>query len=236
MKPDDHNSSSSFNDLHRPVRRDQDVTTEGLIADYLERINSGEVVDPADVLAEDPERGPEILGALERFVDLVNEEQPDTPLGTLGDYTLRRQIGRGGMGVVYEAWENSMDRAVALKVLPAGVAADDRSLTRFVREAKTAGKLNHPNVVSVYGMGLKEQTPYYAMEFVEGETLAQMLARIRDAEAETETPFGPKDQVDYFAKLARAFADVADGLQHAHSKGVVHRDIKPSNLILRWGH
>ncbi len=70
------------------------------------------------------------------------------------------------------------------------------------------------------------------MEYVEGETLAQVLGKLRETEPETETPFGPKDQVDYFGKLARAFADVADGLQHAHSKGVIHRDIKPSNLIL----
>jgi serine/threonine protein kinase len=70
------------------------------------------------------------------------------------------------------------------------------------------------------------------MEFVEGETLARILARIRDAEPETETPFGKKDRPAYFEKLAEAFADVADGLQHAHSKKVIHRDVKPSNLIL----
>ena len=70
------------------------------------------------------------------------------------------------------------------------------------------------------------------MEYVEGDTLAQILAKIEEAKPQTETSFGPKDDADYFVKLARAFGDVADGLQHAHSKGVVHRDIKPSNLIL----
>ena len=160
------------------------------------------------------------------------ESQKTEPLGTLGDYTLRRQIGRGGMGVVYEAWQGSMDRVVALKVLPPGIAADDRAVTRFMREAIAAGKLNHPNVVSVHSTGVEEGTPWYSMEYVEGETLAQVLARIKDAEPETETPFGKKGQVGYFAALANAFADVADGLQHAHSKGVTHRDIKPSNLIL----
>ena len=97
--------------------------------------------------------------------------------GTLGDYTLRRQIGRGGMGVVYEAWQNSMNRQVALKVLPKAIAVDTKSVTRFVREAQLAGKLDHPNVVHVHAMGLEEQIPYYAMEFVEGETLAQIIAR-----------------------------------------------------------
>ncbi len=70
------------------------------------------------------------------------------------------------------------------------------------------------------------------MEYVEGETLAQVIVRVKDAEPEAETPFGAKDDVAYFHNMAKAFADVADGLQHAHSKGVVHRDIKPSNLIL----
>jgi len=185
-----------------------------------------------DILREEPELGEEILEQLQFYQAVGAGCIKDEPLGTLGDYTLRRQIGRGGMGVVYEAWENSMDRAVALKVLPAGVAADDRAFQRFMQEAKTAGKLSHPNVVPVYFTGMKEQTPFYAMEFVEGETLAQILARTKDAEPETDTPFGPKDEVAYFGTMAKAFADVADGLQHAHSKGVTHRDIKPSNLIL----
>jgi hypothetical protein len=137
------------------------------------------------------------------------------------------------MGVVYEAWESSMDRRVALKVLPPGIAADERALQWFVREARTAGQLSHPNVVSVYGMGLKDQTPHFAMEFVEGETLAQVLARLKGAKADEKTAFGfPRDDVAFYSTLARAFADTADGLQHAHAKKIIHRDIKPSNLIL----
>lgn len=81
-------------------------------------------------------------------------------------------------------------------------------------------------------MGVKEDTPFYAMELVEGETLARILARTVAAEAGTEMPFGAKDDARYFANLADAFADAAGGLEHAHSKGIVHRDIKPSNLIL----
>ena len=135
-------------------------------------------------------------------------------------------------GVVYEAWQNSVERAVALKVLPGAVAADDKAFHRFMREARTAANLSHPNIVGVHGMGQEENTPYYAMEYVDGDTLAQILSKLKGAEPETKTPFGPTDEVAYFGNLAKAFADVADGLQHAHSKGVVHRDIKPSNLIL----
>jgi len=203
-----------------------------VLARCLDRLNAGESVDLEDLRKSYPEIAEELIQDLEVFQQVGVTSASGTPLGTLGDYTLRRQIGRGGMGVVYEAWENSMDRRVALKVLPPGIAADERAVGRFIREAQLAGRLNHPNVVSVYGMGVKEQTPYYAMEFVEGETLAQVLARNRDSDPETETPFGKKDDVAYFGNMARAFADVADGLQHAHSKGVIHRDVKPSNLIL----
>ena len=87
------------------------------------------------------------------------------------------------MGIVYEAWQNSVNRRVALKVLPAGVAADSKTMSRFVREAHIAGKLKHPRIVPVYGMGIEAQTPYYAMEFVEGETLAEFLSSLRTSEA-----------------------------------------------------
>ncbi len=216
-----------------PLDRREEL--DEILASCLDRLNSGEGLDPMEILARYPEMGNEILQELQAFLDLGGgTEDLEQPLGTLGDYTLRRQIGRGGMGVVYEAWENSMNRRVALKVLPAGVAADGRTFTRFLREAQVAGNLHHSNVVPVYGMGVREKTPYFAMEYVEGETLSQILGRLKaGAKEEPETPFGKeKEGLVYYGKIATAFAEVADGLQHAHSKGVIHRDIKPSNLIL----
>ena len=209
-----------------------DQSMELLLWHYVERINAGQRIDAAEVYADSPENADEILEQLEAFQSIDTELNSSEPLGTLGDYTLRREIGRGGMGVVYEAWENSMDRAVALKVLPTGAAADEKTFQRFMREARTAGMLSHPNVVTVHGVGIKERTPYYAMEYVEGETLAQIVGRLKETEEGAETVFGDKDGAGYFEKIGKAFADVADGLQHAHSKGVIHRDIKPSNVIL----
>ena len=145
--------------------KDEVELVEDLIAEYLDRLNDGDVLDPKAILAEHPGVGHQVIVALHEFVGSGSEANDAPPLGTLGDYTLRRQIGRGGMGVVYEAWENSMDRAVALKVLPAGIAADSQASARFLREAQTAGKLSHPNVVPVYFTGVKEQTPFYAMEY-----------------------------------------------------------------------
>ena len=172
-----------------------DEKVDELVAEYVERINEGYPLDPRALLAKYPEVGEEDLERLQAFVKIERRANGNTPLGTLGDYTLRRPIGRGGMGVVYEAWENSMDRAVALKVLPLGIAADTRASARFLREAQTAGKLSHPNIVPVYFTGVTEQTPFYVMEYVEGETLAQIVTRLKDAERDVETPFGPKDDI-----------------------------------------
>jgi len=215
---------------------------EDALAGYIDRLNTGERISPDEVHFDHPTLGPEIVERLRAFAaagGAIADGLPGThasgetaPLGALGDYKLRRQIGRGGMGVVYEAWQNSMDRRVALKVMPRAVAADTKAVARFIQEAQLAGKLSHPNIVHVHGMGVEEQVPYFAMEYVDGETLAQVLARIKDAAPDTDTPFGKKESVVYFGRLADAFADVADGLQHAHSKKVIHRDIKPSNLIL----
>lgn len=205
---------------------------EALFSEYVDLLNEGRGVDKEEIRARAPELADRLLERLESYEFLTGEVGDDSSLGVLGDYVLRRQIGRGGMGIVYEAWQCSVERPVALKVLPARVASDDRTFQRFMREARTAAKLDHPNIVRVHGMGEEEHTPYFAMDLVEGETLAEIVARIRRANPDGETRFGARDQLAYFAKIASAFGDVADGLQHAHAKGVVHRDIKPSNLIL----
>ena len=162
-----------------------DGTLEQLYADYVDRLNRGESLVPTEILAAHPEQGAELLEILECFIAPDADWKP--PSTQLGDYTLARRIGRGGMGVVYDAWQHSMDRRVALKVLPPGIAADSRASARFMREAQTAGQLDHPNVVHVHGLGIEENTPYYAMEYVEGETLAQILSRIRGMEAAADT-------------------------------------------------
>jgi serine/threonine protein kinase len=117
--------------------------------------------------------------------------------------------------------------------IDAGLSADDRAFQRFMREAKTAARLQHANIVGVYGMGVESQTPYFAMELVEGEPLAQVLGKMRDLAGDVRNGFSAsREELAYYSNVARAFADVAEGLQHAHSKGVIHRDLKPSNLIL----
>ena len=192
-----------------------DARLEELFAHYVDRLNHGERLDPEIITRENPDVAPELLQYLEGFIELDAPDERQTDPRTLGDYTLSQVIGRGGMGVVYEAWEASMDRRVALKTLPTGVAADARAVARFIREARVAGRLNHPNIVPVYGMGVKEQTPYYAMEFVEGRTLAETLRDLRRGEDEGR------------AKTS-AFASFAQQLQRESSSTSDSKDLPPS--------
>ena len=149
-----------------------------VLADYTDRVNAGETVSIDAVLSAHPDLAAELEVALEGLRGLWPSGTDNDPLGVLGDYELLREIGRGGMGVVYEAWQGSMKRQEALKVLPAGIAADTRAVVRFVREAQLAGNLKHQNVVSVYGMGIEEKTPYYSMLTGQSPHYASFVRRL----------------------------------------------------------
>ena len=134
----------------------------------------------------------------------------------IAHYRVVSRLGEGGMGAVYLADDTRLGRRVALKVLPANVAADPERMHRFVQEAKLASALTHPNVAYIYEIGEDGGLRFLAMEYVEGEPLSVRLGR------------GPLA----FSELLSVGIQVADALDDAHSKGIVHRDIKPSNLML----
>jgi serine/threonine protein kinase len=179
--------------------------------------------------------------------------QPPT---RLGDFEIVRELGRGGMGVVYEAVQTSLGRRVALKVLAGGLGLTPKAVDRFRREAAAAAKLHHTNVVPVYATGEQEGTHFYAMELIDGPSLDRVLKQLRPGAATTEPlPHGGQtiayvegpgpaaeaaglsssslsSGAGYFDSVARMLAGVADALDYTHQQGVVHRDIKPANLLL----
>jgi serine/threonine-protein kinase len=137
-----------------------------------------------------------------------------------GEYSLQREIGRGGMGIVYLARDVQLDRDVAIKVLPAHLARLSSARDRFVQEARTAAGLSHPNIVPIHRVGEADGFVFFVMSYVEGNTLGE---RLRE-----QGPLPPAD-------VAGVMREVAWALAYAHGRGIVHRDIKPDNILLESG-
>jgi serine/threonine protein kinase len=175
-------------------------------------------------------------------------------LGQLGDYRLLREIGRGGMGVVYEAEQISLRRRVALKILPFAGGADARQLQRFRNEAEAAAHLHHSHIVPVFAVGSERGVHFYAMQYIEGQSLATLIDDLADQQKQgaargnqggKDGPVAKSTQAavaittehsarssQFFRRVATIGKQTAEALEYAHQMGVIHRDIKPANLLL----
>ena len=148
---------------------------------------------------------------------MLNREFIDFQQALAGEYSLERELGRGGMGIVYLAREVQLDRLVAIKVLPEALAERSDVRERFMREARMAASLSHPHIVPIYRVGEANGFVFFAMAYVNGETLGERLR--------SRGPLPP-------AVATRLFREVAWALSYAHGRGIVHRDIKPDNILI----
>lgn len=146
----------------------------------------------------------------------------------LGDFDLHEELGRGGMGVVYRATQRSLKRTVAIKLLPFVNAMNARQIRRFQNEAEYTASLNHPNIVPVYAFGMEDGIHYYAMQWIDGQSLDRWMR----PSLSSGGGIAPRLQDADWRNIVEWGVQIADGLQAAHEAGVVHRDVKPSNLLI----
>jgi eukaryotic-like serine/threonine-protein kinase len=212
------------------VAADTEAALELVYAEYVVRGERGETCDPAEWYQRFPQLASDLQQVFEIDREWRHEAEGTTAqilpvrttnaLGTNGifipGYEIVGEIGRGGMGIVYRAVQDGLQRVVSIKVILSGAYASERERQRFRREAEAIARLNHPNIVKIFDVGEADGRLYCAMEYIDGPSLAAKISK---------TPWPWADAAEFIATVAVA-------LHHAHERGVVHRDLKPANILL----
>ncbi len=236
-------------------------TVDEHVEEFLRRRHAGEVTSAERYLQEYPELGPEfrdILCALDLLEQDKNgllglqqtsdaKEIPLKPL-RLPNYEILGEIGRGGMGIVYRALHKTLNREVALKVLPTSGMENPQLLARFEQEARACAKLHHTNIVPIFEVGSADGIPFFAMQLIDGLGLDRLIERLsrghgnrhrhpasigkQDVHDQVIAGFATWDTEDFYRQVAKIGLQASEALTCAHQHGVIHRDIKPANLIL----
>lgn len=211
----------------------RDQRLADILAELTDAVCRGDVVDFESVCRKHPDLAPDLrnLWGAVLVTDATGASLDQLPAAeqgspgrwqrltlptTIGDYELLEEVGRGGMGVVFRSRQISLDREVAVKMILRGRLASESDLRRFVEEAAATARLEHANIVPVYDVGDIEGRPFFSMQLVEGETLAERVAR---------GPMPPRD-------AANLIAEVSHAVEFAHQQGILHRDLKPSNIMI----
>ena len=192
-----------------------DSHSRGVLVSELLKLELDYRRDEATAVREEYElRFPELAHVI--LMTPTKTERRLEPGTTWGNFRIERQIGAGGMGIVYQAYDTKLERIVALKFLPSKFGLNRERLRRFEREAKILASLNHPNIATLYNLEEHEGTRCLVLELIQGDTLSQMLGRRR---------LTPRE-------LTAVFSQIALALESAHEAGVIHRDLKPSNVMI----
>lgn len=250
----------------RRFMNNSDSEFAGAVEELAARVLNGDAADTEEILQRFPQFEPQLRDMLSTLAALAEWKGSDSPPiapardetvllpldRQLGDFRIVRELGRGGMGIVYEAEQISLQRRVALKVLPFASLISERQLRRFKNEALAAASLRHPNIVGVYGTGCERSVHFYAMELIDGCDLSQVIQRLQERSDEKATDGDQmmaagdrttavvaqlstkrdSSRTEFYRSVATLGEQAARALHFAHEEGVVHRDIKPANLLM----